>query len=263
MAMYYFLATALPALQLGIPPEIDFYEFQNLLVDNLSEEDYAKSQVIRRFYDIQNIRSFWKGEPLDPWGNLVEVELEEALLEHNHLPQYVFEFLEHYTTLESRLHNFPELVTTYFRAENLLTTGFLKNYLLFEREWRLVLAGFRAKQLGRDLLVEMQFEDPDDDFVAQIIAQKDSKDYIPPDQYLELKPLFETYKDDPLALHQALCEYRFKMIEEMLGVDVFSIDFILGYMAQLIIIEKWQSLDRKKGLAFANQILEHPLKEKS
>lgn len=255
MTTYYFLASALPALQIGVPPEIGFEEFQHLLKDNLTAVDYQKVQVLRFYYDIQNIRAYWKGEALDPWGNLDENELEEALLARETLPAYVQEFLETHTTLSSQLHHFSALLASYFFVESKKATGFIQEYLSFERELRLVLTAFRAKQLNRDLVVELQFEDPDDEFAAQILAQKDAASYTPPDQYQEVKSLIETYANDPLALYQALCEYRFNKIQEMVGVDVFSIDRILGYMIRLIMVEKWQALNKKKGLEVANTIL--------
>jgi hypothetical protein len=256
MTYYYFLASALPALQIGIPPEIEFQEFQDLLKDNLTPVDYQKVKVLRLYYDIQNIRAFWKNKELDPWGNLDENELEEALLAREGLPDYIQDFLDHHTTLSSQLHDFQALPVAYFSTESKKNSGFIREYLSFERELRLVLTAFRAKQLNRDLTVELQFEDPDDDFVALILAQKDAKSYIPPDEYQEIKLLVETYTNDPLALHQALCEYRFKKIQEMLGVDLFSIERILGYMIRLIMVEKWQALCKKKGLEVANKILE-------
>lgn len=254
MTNYYFVASALPPLQIDLPPELKFHEFENLLKDNLTDADLAKVYVMRFYYDIHNMRAFWKNEALDPRGNLNEVELEEALITKGGLPAYVQDFLESYTTNESRSHHFSAIPVAYFAAESVYASGFLQRYLTFEREWRLVMTAFRAKQLGRDLTVELQFEDPNDDFVAQILAQKDAKTYTPPDEYQELKPLFETHSNDPLALHLALCEYRFKKIQELFGVDIFSIDRILGYMARLIIVEKWQALNKEKGMELVNKI---------
>lgn len=256
MTDYYFLASALPPLQIGMPPEISFQEFQNLLKDNLTAKDFEKAYVLRLYYDIQNIRAFWKGEILDPWGNLDEMELEEALLAKESLPDYLQDFLERHTSLESRLHDFAALPTAYFAKESSQASGFAREYLKFERELRLILTAFRAKQLNRDLIYELQFEDPDDDFVAQILAQKDAKSYIPPEEYQEIKTLLETYSNDPLSLHQALCEFRYQKIEEMLGVDLFSINRVLGYMIQLILVEKWQALDKQKGLEVANAVFQ-------
>ena len=255
MKNYYFLATALPDLQIGTPPDISFKTFDFLLKMNLAPEDYQQSVVMRRYYDIQNIRFFWMEEEWDPRGYYNENELEEALLTQMGLPGYVYEYLEKYEHLEERLHNFPALVSAYFLNEIAAAEGFLREYLIFEREWRLVLAGFRAKKLGRDVVAELQFEDPYDEVVAQILAQKDAESYEPPTRYGDLKALFEEHYDAPLELYQAMCEYRFQKVETMYGIDVFSISRILAYMAQLIIVEKWLELDKKQGLQVVDEIV--------
>jgi hypothetical protein len=252
---YYFLATILPPIVLGEVPEMSFSEFTHLLQVNLSPKDLEKANVIRRFYDIQNIRAFWKKEELDPRGNFDGIELEEALLAREGFPEYVYDFLDRYDNTSNRLEHFPGLLADYYNHEIPAATGFLKEYLTFERDWRLVLTGFRAKQLGRDLAAELQFEDPNDDLVAQILAQKDSPSFVPPDGYEDLKPFFEQYGNQPLELYQALCEYRFRRIESMLEMDLFSIDRILGYMAELITAEKWIELDQQKGKEIANRVL--------
>lgn len=256
---YYFLASALPELQIGYPPDISFNTFRYILKVNLTPEDYSKTRIIRRYYDIQNIRTFWLKQELDPRGHFNENELEEALVTQTGFPDYVYDFFERYEPLEDRLHNFSALVGAYFQNEIESTDGFVKEYLTFEREWRLVLTGFRAKVLGRDLAKELQFEDPNDEIVAQIMAQKDAKSYEPPSRYSDLKGAFEQHRNSPLELHKALCEYRFQKVESMYGIDVFSISRILAYMSQLIIVEKWLELDKKKGL----QVVEGIVKEAS
>lgn len=256
MRQYYFLATALPDLQLGTPPEISFDDFNNLITENLSLGDFAKTVVIRRFYDILNLRSFWKGEELDARGNLDPKELEEAMLSRQDLPDYVFEFLEAYDSIESRLNHFPELVSAYFRNEAKNAHGFLEKYLTFEHDWRLVFTGLRAKLLDRDVIKELQFEDPSDDIVAQILAQKDAKNFVPPDGYEDLKVIFNEHANAPLDLYKAICEYRFHHVADMLGTDVFSIDYILGFMVQLITAEKWIELDQQKGMEVIKKVMQ-------
>ena len=255
MRNYYYLSTALPELQVGAPPDIEFPAFEILLKENLSPRDYATTKVWQRFYDIQNIRYFWRGEALDPRGGLDENELEEALVAREGLPDYVYEFMDDYDDVQERLEHFPALVGMFFSEESNRAQGFLKEYLEFERSWRLVFTGFRAKKLGRDLLVELQYEDPDDELVAQMLAQKDSKTYEPPEKYEELKAIFEEFGDAPLQLNKALSDYRFAHIEAMLGVDTFSFDRILGYMAQLFIVENYEKLDRKKGIEIVDTIV--------
>lgn len=252
---YYFLASLLPELRIGIPPEIDFHELMHLMEMNLTENDREKVRVIRLYYDIQNIRSFWRGEPLSFRGNYDEVELEDALVTQDALPSYVFDFMKQYDSTEERLRHFASLLTSYYQSEVESTDGFLHDYLVFQRELRLVLTAFRAKKMGRDLLVELQYEDPNDDAVAQIIAQKDAVEYDPPENFSELKPLFEAHCEEPLELHKALVEYQFQKADELLGVDLFTINRILAYMVKLNFVEKWLELDKKKGMQLVDMIV--------
>lgn len=258
MTKYYFLATSLPPLQLTVPPDISFEEFIHLAKINMFTDDYAKIRTIRRFYDIQNIKAFWKNEELDPRGNLNEVDLEESLLARGGLPAYVYDFMDHFESREQRLQNFSALIASYYKNEIQKSTEFLHDYLVFERDWRLVFTAFRAKKLKRNLEKELQFEDPNDDLVAQILAQKDSPTFIPPNGYQDLLPLFEEHADSPLELHKALCEYRFDKIASLVGVDVFSINYILSYMTLLILVEKWHELDKMKGMEVISKVVNHP-----
>ena len=139
---YYFLATALPDLEMGYPPDITFSTLDYIMKVNLKDEDYAKSTVMRRYYDIQNIRNFWMETELDPVGFYNVNDLEEVLLTRMGLPEYVYEYLEKYKPLGERIHNFPALISAYFQNEIQQAEGFVQEYLTFVREWRLVLTGF-------------------------------------------------------------------------------------------------------------------------
>lgn len=258
MSNYYFLGTILPELRIGEPLEITFKEFNQLLYDNLSASDYAKSETLRNFYGLYNLLAHWKGITLDPVGNLSESDLEEALVTRSVLPPYVFEYIDKYESPQERLRHFPELLSTFFKKEISRASGAFKTYLIIERDLRLILLAFRAKKLGRDPIPELQYEDPEDEIVAQIIAQKDSHNYEPPEKYEELKPLFEKYYNEPLELQKALAEYRFQKLDELIGLDLFSLDRILAYMVKLIIAEKWQHLDKQKGLEVVDSMLREP-----
>lgn len=256
MAKYYFLATALPSLEIGVEPAISQREFEILLENNLSDKDLKKTSRIRLFYDIHNIRAMWRGEPLDPWGTLSQGELEEDLLTRGgRLPKFVYALLEEHESLEERLRYFPTLFIRFYEITAKHATGFLGSYALFERNLRLALLGYRVRRLGRDLLRELQFEDPEEDLVAQLIAQKDAPQYVPPMGFEDLKPVIDLYYEKPLELQQALYEYRFNKLESMLGSDVFSMDYILIYMIKFIMVSKWLLLDKEKGLQIVDKIV--------
>jgi hypothetical protein len=258
MGNYYFLGTLLPQLRIGEAPEIGFKELDQLLKENLSDRDFAKTKTIRYLYDLANLRAYWRGDPLDPNGNFTASELEEALVTRTRLPGFVFDFLDKYDSNEERLRHYPELLATFFRSSIQNESGFFKYYLTLERELRLVLVAFRAKKLGKDIYTELQYEDPEEDFIAQILAQKDAQVYEPPEKYEELKPILDKYYDQPIELHKALLEYRFNKIEEKLGNELFSIDRVLAYMIELIMVERWQHMNKQKGLQIIDSMLKEP-----
>lgn len=252
MRNYFFVVPSLPPLSLFEKPEITFGELMTRLEINLSKEDLEKTKVLRLFIDIYNIRALLMEEPVDSRGNLNEKELDEALLIHNILPNYVFEFLDQFEKVPDKIRNFYGLLARFFNEEIPLQTGFLRKYLIFERECRLVLLAIRAKQLGRDVAMELQFEDSTEPLIAHILAQKDSPSYEPPMEYTDLKELIISSYADPWAEHKAFAEYRFRKIEEFAENGHFTIDQILCYMAQLMILESINELDVDRG----NMILE-------
>ncbi len=256
MAKYYFIGTLLPSLSFDSPPEISFAELERLFRDNLTTKDFEKTLEVRRIYDILNLRALWLEEEIDPTGELTALELSEALVSHVGLPDYVYEFIDRYQKNEDRIRHFPFLLAKFFQNTDHLKDLFLRRYLNFERELRLVMTAFRAKKLGRDLSVELQYEDPEEDLIAQLLAQQDAKTYEPPEKYKDLKVLFDKFGDNPLALQRALDEYRFETIENLVDMaDVFSIDRLLAYLLQLMIVERWFELDKDKGMQIVDTIV--------
>jgi hypothetical protein len=247
MGNYYFLAPSLPPLTLGDKPEFSFEELISRLEINLGKKDLEQTTVLRRFIDLHNIRSLLLEESIDPRGNLNEKELDEALLLKDGLPSYVFDFLDRYDNVKEKVHHFSGLLSAYFREEVAIQTGFLRSYLSFEREWRLVMLALRSKQLKRDVVRELQFEDFSDPMVAQILAQRDADRYDPPIEYQDLKDRFSSVAPEPWDQYKLFAQWRFRRIEELVERPFFSLDWILSYMAQLLIVENWTVLDNEKG----------------
>ena len=247
MSNYYFLASSLPPLDFLSATDMSFESLKSTLALNLSKKDLKQVEALRLFVDINNIRSLLLEEEIDPRGNLTEKNLDEALLLKDFLPEYVFDYLDKYDSLNERLHHFSELIGQFFLEEITKQTGFLKRYFSFERELRLVLLALRAKASKRDVVKELQFEDFSDPIVSGILAQKDSDQYEPPIEYKELKDKFIACGSDPWQQHKMLCEYRFAQIQEMIHGGQFSMDSILAYLAQLMIVEYWNELDEQRG----------------
>lgn len=247
MGNYYFLAASFPTLTLGDKPEITFEEVYHRLEVNLSKKDFKRVEVLRRFVDLQNIRLLLKDQTLEPFGNLNEKELDEALLIQDILPSYVFDFLNQFEDKQQKLRHFFGLLSKYFVEEMPKEEGFLKRYLAFEHQLRLVLLALRAKKIKADLVFQLQFEDFSDPVVAQILAQKDMEDFDPPSEFTDLKERLRACGNDPWQQFLAVNEYRFEKIEDLAGPYLFSIDWILGFVAKLMIVEKVASLSDETG----------------
>ena len=254
MKGYYFVGTYLPDLDPDLKPDIEFEEVIELFQDNLTPADLKNVNRLRLLIDIENLKLFWQEKSLDPRGAFDHAEIEEALLARGRFPAWVDDFLDEFNTTEERLKHFPKLWSLYFQHEIPKSSGFLRDYLEFERGLKLTAAGFRAKKMGRDLSVELQYEDPFDTLVQQILAQKDAKSYVPPSQFEDLTPIFEEYGDEPSELNKALIRYRFRKIEELLGLQTLTLDSLIGYMAELFLIEHMQG-DKEAGEKIINTIV--------
>jgi hypothetical protein len=119
------------------------------------------------------------------------------------------------------------------------------------------LLALRAKRQKRELVRELQFEDPADPLIAQMLAQKDAPDYTPPQEYEELKNLFVDNVSEPLKLHRAISQYRFEQLEEMEENQDFGIDRILCYIARLMIVESLAYLDKEQGMIAVEQLSQY------
>ncbi|MCH9608952.1 MAG: hypothetical protein S4CHLAM45_03070 [Chlamydiales bacterium] len=260
MTEYFFLASLLPELEIGHLPPLGLSELRELIEVNIhSDDDRLKVKELLRQVDYENFRAFWAKEPFELRGNFSRDEIEQALFDYSwpndeEFPLFLIDYLNRYHSDEERLANFQTLLSQFYEEQIERTEGFLKDYYTFQKQWRLVILGFRAKQLNRDLGVELQYEDVGEPFIAEILAQKDAKVYEPPFEYKDLKPLFEAHLEDPLQLHKALYEYQFNHMIEFWGGDLFTIDRILNYMARLIIVERFNELDMQKGIEVIDQI---------
>ncbi len=254
MKSYFYVITALPALDVGLKPEITFRALLEMFQENLTPSDLKKTYAVRQYIDFCNIERILKSEPLDRKGNLNQNQLDEALLNEEILPSYLFEFLDEFDTKEKQLKNFPRVFVLYFKESTKKYRGFLRKYLDFERKLRLVLTGYRCKKLGLDLLEQLQYEDFHDEFVMQIIAQKDHPQFEFPFEFLDLQEQLGSVGDGPFDQFQMILRYRFEKIRELTIDDHFSIDLLLSYMVQLMLLEEYYDLDERKGEALLNQI---------
>lgn len=247
MNKYYYLGCAFPKISLKSKPDINFEELKFMLNINLSEKDLEKIKLFQNYIDINNLKLLWQNQNIDPRGSLNVAQLEDILLIQDVLPLFILDYLDKYETNEERLKFFPFLLSSFFKEIISKSSGFLQFYFNFEREVRLILAALRAKNLKRDILKDLQFEDSQDDLVSYILAQKDLEHFDPPQEYEPIKNIFKKNIDHPRKLHLDLLEYEFDKIEKYSENRPFTIDQILSYTVLLIIVENFFKLSSEEG----------------
>jgi len=253
MRQYYFLASALAPLEMGKPPEFSFASVMFACELNLSSEDWEQVSALRRYYDVENVRALLQGTELDSHAMMDRKELEEAMRVSEELPSYFRTFFQKYPSDRERLDHYGELVAAYFQQEGEKSEGFLHHYLALQRQARLFFTALRASRLGRDLSKELQWEDPNDEFVAQLLSRQELSRIEVPAGLEPLKRIWDEYEQRPLAFYLEVYRYTFEAVEKLLAVDLFSVERILGYIVQLIAVEKWLELDKQKGLRYIDQ----------
>lgn len=255
---YYYLVTSLPPLEFSDQTTVGFDHFLQMLRANLTEEDRKTLASMLLYFDLLNIKPYLRNLEIDSHGLLDKFELEEAVIQKTYFPDSVFDELKVGEDNSVVAHEFPKILSTFFQDQISKTSGFPKKFLEFERHYRLLTAGFRAKQSGRDLNQELKFEDSLDPFVADILKQKDSAHFEAPEGFNDLVEIMQTDIEDPLSQYRLLEEYRFNAIRQMIEGDDFSLDHLLGYLVMLIIVENINLLDESKGMEILNKEIRVP-----
>jgi hypothetical protein len=256
---YYYLAASLIPIEFGDIPGLTFLDLIEKYRLNLTQGDMKQLETIRLFFDLENIKQLYtsRGSPasLDSRGNLSKKELKQALEDKNFFPEYVYDFLKQHEANKDIVVHFSSLISAYFTQEARKASGFLRQYLEFERNWRLILTGFRAKKLKRNLYKEFAFEEISDPVVSLIIAQKDSPYFETPVGYEELNEMLLVVKDRPMYQYRYLAEFRFRKVREMAMHKPFTIDYLLAYAVRTTILEDLHALDEVKGQEILNSIV--------
>ena len=256
MNRYYFLLCSLPPINIGVNPYITFSELENYLEWNLSDKDKLILSSFMQYIDIKNLLNIWRGNNIDLRGNLDEKELSEVLQTEDYFPSFVFEYLKKNESVDSKISNFASLENDYLKYQiSKSKNDFIRSYFTFERETRLVLSALRSKKIGVDISNTFSDEDKKDPIVDNIILQKDENIYHPPKEFETLKNIYLKNQDDPKTLHKGVLEYFFNKYFELTEKDLFNIDQILGYIANLIMVEDYNNLDHDQGKSLVDSML--------
>ena len=253
----FFVYGVLPPLEFGTRPEISSKELTEILDLNLSKIALKKVHVLKLWIDISNIYALFKGSFFDTKGNYSKSTMKALLASEEELPLYVLDYFEAHEKEEDRQKFFPQLISAYFTNEKKNASGALKQFLVFEHDLRVLLAGFRAKKGGIDLGAQLQYEDMGNEAVASVLMQKDlSGKFQFPIDYEDLEKSLELSLNNPSKQYEEVAKYRFEYYSKYFINYPFSLKGVLAYMTSLWILEDFFALKREEGEKFLSNIVE-------
>ncbi len=253
---YYFLGSALPLLDLKVKNEITYADLVELMRWNLTEEDRNIIHSFKSYIDLKNLKKLWLNEELDPRGNLKEKELREAIFTQDGLPEFVFKFVERFSSDEDKIKNFPYLLTRFFyQMKQYARSDFLRFYFHLEHAIILITTALRAKKTDKNLEEELSYEDKTNFLVKTLLQQQGFEHLELEPGYMKIVELFENNYQDPKNMYLAFLEYRFQQVAAKAEENPFSIDQILGYLVGIMLMEDFFRLNESTGKKILDGIL--------
>jgi len=221
---YYRLLSMLPSLpEAPEPPPIKLEAFVPLIEEDFAERDRPLVLAMLGFIDCQNVEALLQDfDVFDERAPLSRAQIEERA----DLPPYLEEFLETYDSgAAGEGYAFDELWRGYF--EYLVQLGensgnhFLKDWAAFEIGLRDDLVPMRADATGEKADLRLSG--------------------VAVDEVSDTQPLLSALHEapNPMEAERLLDTERLKKIDAFAGVDPFSTDAALAYLAALLILDRW------------------------
>jgi len=253
---YYYLAISLPDLEIENRPVIRFETLIDQFTMNLNKEDWDLIATVRMYFDLVNLEKSLLEEPIDHRTALNALEIEEALRDRTHFPDYVFDFFDRFIDKKDRIENFPILYAQFFKEFSSKNEEISK-MIQTERELRLFLLGFRSIKYHQDLQEQFCYEDLTDEIVDLILSKQAKTTLLDETKLQKLLENLDQAKN-ALEVRYLLAAFRFEFYKEIQDFHPFNIIGLIAYMIQLSLLEDLEVKDPKKGL----EIFQYILKEK-
>ena len=224
-------------------------EFRAELHRQLKEEDYRQLFFIFLPFDNSNFLQLLAKEEqaLDPRGNFSANQWEEALQDPSRLLPFQRTFLAAYREQSPLAANqsWEMQLTTLFYDYVLEAAGpFLQRYFAFERDLRNLLVGISGRTQQQVVDPQYAGQYP----LTDMLKKSHARDFGLANEYPYLEKLLQLEElADIRERERGIDRLRWNFIEELNTFNYFSLEVILGYTLQLMILERWTGLDASRG----------------
>jgi hypothetical protein len=248
---YYYIVAGLPDVHLGQTTGlIRIAEFIEGLKEDLHPEDVRRLSYIFLPFDNLNLLNICFANK-KPWHSLANFSYEtlKSGIEGgvSEIPVYLYEFYDHF--LKGNLfqeeyiweHQLNESFIEYAISK---TDGFLKQWYIFVRDLRNILAALSARYHGYS--AENQLVGKNE--VTDKLKHSHSYDFNLSLDFPFIDLLIRLHQQgELLELEKQIDFIRWNKIEELTEYSYFSFDAIAGLVLKLTITDKWSKYNAETG----------------
>ncbi len=259
MKEYHYLISSLVDLSLdtGKLP-IAIIQFINFCSEEMDEKDFIDLKKIFIFNDIQNVL-FYKDKNINykTPSFYPEEDFKENLKDTDAFFQFLADF---FYNKNNEKREIPELLETdevfsllYKNIEE-FCTGFLRDYFIFELDLRNIVTALALRTNNLPITNKIiPYE-----YISDVIKKSTGPDLGLSKHVDYIEELVEIYKSNDLIKIEKTIEYiRWKWLDDRVGINYFSLDFVFSYAVKLNSVERWMGLTDKKGEEKLNNLIDN------
>lgn len=253
---YHYLVSGLPGISFGDKLWTSIGSFRKYLEAHLHPDDFRQVKYVLVVKDHQNLIRFLESEDISPGGagnfSIADFRNPEDIRSftdpgHLALPEYMMQILMQYGAGKAQpdmKYVRHELDEGFYKFIMQQGNDFLKSYYTFLYDMDNMLAYIKSGEHKLDPEEFITGDTPHARHLREQTGNKLAKD-VGFEQFEEI--LSHTGSAVFAEEEKKHDQLRWRVIEEMNLFEYFSINRVLGYLLQMLILERWSQLNKTAG----------------
>lgn len=254
---YYCLVAGLPELQFDEGKvTASLLTFRDELKSQLAASEYRTVHTLFLPYDHNNLLAFLLApeNKFDPLGNYSPEIFEDQLSRMNAilrqpdlLEPYLVAFLQLWNaedTVRDALNPGKILLQDYYHHAIRQAGGFLKNWLLFDRDVRNIMTTLLCRKHNLEISGQLL----DDHRIVPQLIRNNSRDFGLSAEIEYMERLLQISEiSDLMERERRLDLFRWEWIDSLITFHYFDLDVLLAYLLKLQMVLRWARLNKAEG----------------
>jgi len=255
---YYYLVAGLPDILLD-ERKIHFtlVEFKQELKFHLHSKDYQLVEYLFLQYDNINLLNILqkKDAEFNPLGNYSEIFLTDEIKEPEKLPGYMKKFLEAYREENPIYPNLSlenQLTWLYFDYMLGQKNEFLQKWFTALRNVNNILTIYNSRKFGLNIENQMigDYE------LTQAAKRTTTKDFGLANEFGYIDEIIGIFENNDILEQEISIDLlKWKYLNILNTFNYFTIERILAFIIEFIMVERWSKLDTEKSSKMFKKML--------